>query len=104
MGEYSPEASGFELMISAFGNFGDKMEAGHKALGKTLMTPKPIRRPVGTSIISSGANGQLVENPSVMSPGKGRLWFVRRIQLFGTDTHTQVLGNVGVNQITLPAR
>jgi hypothetical protein len=102
MGEYAPESSGFELMISAFGNFGDEMKAGHKALGKTLMTPKPIRRPVGNVTVSTGTGAQLITGAN-MSPGKGRIWFVRRIQLYGSDTHTQVLGSSGVNQITLAA-
>jgi hypothetical protein len=67
----------------------DKLAPMHKRMDK-MNAPKPIRRRFGGSGV--GAAGQVINIPSYPICPEGRMWVIRKVGLFGSDTHTTVTG------------
>jgi hypothetical protein len=85
------DGTGFMVGAQAFLDLGQKLDKIH---GK--LDIRPIYKPVGNSGVINGPSSTLIEIP--ITPGRGRIWNVLSVGVYGPDAHT----NVGSN-VTAPA-
>lgn len=67
----------------------DKLGPVHKRLAGAA-APKPIRRRFGGSAVA--AAGVVTNIPTYPICAEGRMWEIRKVGIFGGDTHTVVAG------------
>lgn len=77
----------------AFQLLTDTVDKGNKTLDKMASPVRPIRKNVGVANAPSTAATQTLVIPQ--APASGRMWFIHRVVLLGTDGHTAVAGAVG---------
>lgn len=75
-----------DAAIELFASTSDKVDKIHSSILKPPVNP--IYKPVGNSIVATGAAVQVIE--IVQTPSEGRMWYVRQLGLFGSDGHTVV--------------
>jgi hypothetical protein len=82
-----------EASLSFFADLGEKLGETNKHLSNLMRPyPKPNQKPVGNSMIATGASPQLLEISA--TPSAQYMWYVKGIGLFGTDGHTALSGVV----------
>lgn len=76
----------------AFQLLTDTVDKGNKTLDKMARPVQPIRKNIGVANQPSAAATQTLVIPA--RPAAGRMWFVHRVVVLGTDGHTSVAGAV----------
>lgn len=80
-----------EVAIKAWADHADKVEAHNGRMERMLARPEPLRKNLGVANVPSAATTQTLV---LGGPSSGRMWFVHRVGILGTDGHTGVGGAV----------
>jgi hypothetical protein len=79
-----------DVMMSIFADLGEKIGENNKHLANTMKIPKPLGRTIGGTAIA--VTGVVTNLTCQQYCPVGKMWEVRLIGIFGSDTHTAVTG------------
>lgn len=91
-----------DAMVGIFADLSEKVAENNKHLSNRLKLPKPLGRTIGGSALATA--GVVTNVTTQQACPVGKMWEVRLAGLFGSDTHTAVLGaNAAISQPAVPA-